>query len=92
MMDPIAAMRFLPLYRLGLHYCAVCRGPMNYEYVIDSGHYACASVSLKALCDAAGAAAEAIGALAEPMKALMAGVWAFKRSGNIAFRRHEWPR
>ncbi len=89
MSDPIAAMRFLPLYRLGLHYCGVCRGPMNYKYLVDSGHLACASVPLRVVCDAIDGVVEAFEAVAMSMKALTAGIMAFKRSGNIAFRYRE---
>ena len=89
MSDPIAAMRFLPLYNLSLHYCGVCRGPMNYASALDADHLDCITKSYKAVADAIGGVAEAFGDVAKSTKALIAGIMAFKRSGNIAFRYRE---
>ena len=74
MSDPIAPTRFLPLYRLGLHYCGICSGPMACRYMIDSGHFDCAVKSLKVVCDAIDNVAVAFGGMAEATKTLVAGV------------------
>ena len=61
--DPIAPMRFLPMYRLGLHYCGGCHGPMSHMYALDSGHLDCIADALASFSDACFSYAKSLSAI-----------------------------
>lgn len=84
-LDPIAPMRFLPLYRLGLSRCTYCCGPMSHCDMLESGHGDCftaawakATAALRPWIAATSTALSdlciSIGQIREPMRAVAKAV------------------